>query len=825
MKNRTAWIGAAVALWGVAALAGFTFHIRWLTQLEPSRDASMTVSGAISLVLAAAALLWIQRTQMSWRRPVLWGPRLLTAALLALNAIALAENLMDVNLGVDWPSLHYWMADPALRVGRMAPNASLGFLFLGAGYLLVPNLHSRRRAAALDWLLGLVVVAGASGVVGYVIHIEELYTYHGIPAMPLYTALALLALAAGLWLLAREQGSAHSRARAAGGGRILSTAALVLIVVVLVAGASGLGVLWQVENQNAFSNLSLRRDERINYIAALLASRQGRGQLFVQQLAAQQLSATAPLQLPSPDFTAVWVENAHGAVTASAGRRVNPAMALPLTPNLALLWRDGFYLRQSLPQATVTAPAPPGSQADHTVVVEQPLPLLVPIGMETSIWGTSGEVGLCGPDPADAQAIACFPSRLRPAPYIASRYVYRDLVRPIVLALEGRSGVTVAPDFHNHRAMMAYGPIPGVPLALVAKIDTTETYASIRLQLELMVPLLAALTLVGLATLRRQVRPMVGALVESRNEAIYSEARFRAAAESSMDAFFIFECARDPERSSIIDFQLSFANSHGEAFAGLAAGARGRSLSEFPRLSASAGFFEKYKRVVKTRVPLLEEFAVPPGDSTASTNSPTWLYQQVVPLGDGVAVTVRDITERKRNEEHLTRLAQHDALTGLPNRRAFLSRLAHAMETAQRLRHQALLAVLYLDLDHLKVINDRFGHHQGDQLLRSFGARLRESVRTADTVARMGGDEFTVLLENLQGPVDAERVITTIFAALAAGAQLDGQQVPISASIGAAFYNGEPIGAETLLQQADIALYQAKRAGRNCFQVYAPPPA
>ncbi|HVB40572.1 MAG TPA: hypothetical protein VNE83_06700, partial [Terriglobales bacterium] len=129
--NRSTGIGASVALLGLAVLAGFAFHIRWLTQLQANRDASMTVNGAISLVLAGVALLWIQRAQRSWRRPVLWGPRLLTAALLALNAIAFAENMLDVNLGVDWPRLHYWMADPALRVGRMAPSTSLGFLILG----------------------------------------------------------------------------------------------------------------------------------------------------------------------------------------------------------------------------------------------------------------------------------------------------------------------------------------------------------------------------------------------------------------------------------------------------------------------------------------------------------------------------------------------------------------------------------------------------------------------------------------------------------------------------------------------------------------------
>jgi diguanylate cyclase (GGDEF)-like protein len=335
-----------------------------------------------------------------------------------------------------------------------------------------------------------------------------------------------------------------------------------------------------------------------------------------------------------------------------------------------------------------------------------------------------------------------------------------------------------------------------------------------------MVPLLAALTLAGLATLRRQMRPLVRELIRSRNQALYSEARFRAASESSLDAFFIFECAREPEHGGIIDFQLTYTNSHGECFAGLEPGRLGQHLSDFPLLADAGDFVNKYRRVVETRKPLVEEFEVTP---RGSAGPPVWLHQQAVPLGDGVAVTVHDITERKHNEERLTRLAQHDALTGLPNRRAFLDRLEHAMATSQRLRQQALLAVLFLDLDHLKTINDRHGHQQGDEMLRIFGARLRESVRGSDMVARMGGDEFTVLLENLQGPLDAERVIAAIFAALAPGTMLNGEHTVMSTSIGVAFYHGQDIGPEDLLQQADRALYQAKREGRNRFRVFAAP--
>lgn len=802
-------LGLAVAIFGAAVLLGFGAHIRWLVQLQTGRDASMSVAGAISLVLGGVALVWTNRALNGWRRPVLWGPRVLTLVLLALNAIGFAENLFDVNLGIDWPSLHYWLADPALRVGRPSLTTSLGFLLVGAALLVLPNLRSRRRGVAMRWLIGLTILVGASGVVGYVIHVEALITYHGIPAMPPYTAVALLTLAAGLWLAAKEQSWGRAMARAAQGAHILSTAALVLIVVVLVSGASGLAILWQVEQQNASANLSLRRDEHVAQITSLLSAAEARGRLWAQQQASPSGHAPHPtLTLPARDFNAAWRINARGEVTASAGTAVVPTLALPIAAGLELIWQDGYYLLQKLPSD------------GETLAIEQPIPLLSFTNGGGTAWGASGEIAMCGPDPADASAIACFPRPLRPYPVIVSRFIYQDVNRPISLALGGETGVTVAPDFRNQRALFAYAPVPGYRLGLIAKIDTSELYASIRLQLQLMIPLLAALTLLGLVTLRRQVRPMVRELVASRNEAIYSEARFRAAAESSMDAFYIFECVREPEHGTIVDFQLSYANSHGEAFAGLKPGTLGQPLSAFPRLVQAGSFVEKYKRVVETRQPLEEEFSnEPPGRA----GPPVWLHQQVVALGDGVAVTVHDVTERKHHEERLTRLAQHDSLTGLPNRRAFLSRLEHAMETSQRLHQQSLLAVLFLDLDHLKDINDRYGHQQGDLLLRHFGVRLRESVRTSDMVARMGGDEFTVLLENLQGPLDAERVIAAIFAALVPGAQLDHTHVPMSTSIGVAFYHGQNISPEELLGQADSALYRAKREGRNRFRVFAAP--
>src|SRR6185312_5042658 len=154
-------------------------------------------------------------------------------------------------------------------------------------------------------------------------------------------------------------------------------------------------------------------------------------------------------------------------------------------------------------------------------------------------------MGLCG-EVQGGREIECFPQRLRPYVFTVSPSINGE-ERPMTLALQGRTGVIQAPDYRGQRALAAYAPIPGLGLGLVVKRDTVEIFASIRQQLELMLPLLLALTVCGLEALRWQVRPLVRQLVESRNQALYNEARFRAAAESSMDAFFIFESVRDPD--------------------------------------------------------------------------------------------------------------------------------------------------------------------------------------------------------------------------------------------------------------------------------------
>ncbi|MEO8672123.1 MAG: EAL domain-containing protein [Tahibacter sp.] len=178
-----------------------------------------------------------------------------------------------------------------------------------------------------------------------------------------------------------------------------------------------------------------------------------------------------------------------------------------------------------------------------------------------------------------------------------------------------------------------------------------------------------------------------------------------------------------------------------------------------------------------------------------------------------------DITDRKRAEQELRYLANYDTLTGLPNRTLLGERLGHAIIRARR--NGRKVAVLFLDLDRFKHVNDSMGHAAGDRMLKAAGMRLRSNVRETDTVARLGGDEFTVVLEDVHDVNEAEQVALKLLSAFAEPLELDaGQEVVISPSIGVSLYPEHAQVPTDLLKFADTAMYQAKEHGRNTYKVY-----
>jgi len=180
---------------------------------------------------------------------------------------------------------------------------------------------------------------------------------------------------------------------------------------------------------------------------------------------------------------------------------------------------------------------------------------------------------------------------------------------------------------------------------------------------------------------------------------------------------------------------------------------------------------------------------------------------------------IRDITERIEAEEEIRRLAYHDALTGLPNRVLFYEQFTLAQARAQR--HKEMLAIVVLDLDHFKEVNDTLGHNVGDHLLNGVADRLRSLVRKEDVVARMGGDEFMILLQEIGSVDDASATATKIVDSFGHPFIVNNRSLHITTSVGVAIYPDDGTDMDTLMRNADVAMYRAKEEGRNSFRLFS----
>ncbi|HVE73102.1 MAG TPA: EAL domain-containing protein [Thermoanaerobaculia bacterium] len=227
-------------------------------------------------------------------------------------------------------------------------------------------------------------------------------------------------------------------------------------------------------------------------------------------------------------------------------------------------------------------------------------------------------------------------------------------------------------------------------------------------------------------------------------------------------------------------------------------------------------------RLITAIVPQVQQRGRWRGEATGlradGTSFPQEISLSAIAGDNSTVCVVRDITERTYAEEQIKHLAYHDALTNLPNRLLFKDRLSVALSHAHR--EQSSLAVLFLDLDRFKVINDSLGHNIGDQLLQAVAMRVAACVRESDTVARLGGDEFTVLVPRLHHSQDAAPIASKIIEAVRYPFHIEGREFYITTSIGISVYPEDGSDAETLIKNADTAMYQAKELGRDNYQLF-----
>ncbi|HEY1810462.1 MAG TPA: diguanylate cyclase [Acidobacteriaceae bacterium] len=289
-------------------------------------------------------------------------------------------------------------------------------------------------------------------------------------------------------------------------------------------------------------------------------------------------------------------------------------------------------------------------------------------------------------------------------------------------------------------------------------------------------------------------------------------ARFHAAAEHSLDDFYIFDGI--PDASGVItDFRFAYINPNAERRLGSPRESLyGKVLTEVRPFMIRSGLIEEYCTVVRTGIPYTCEVFV---DDDMIQG--TWLNVQVVKLGNSVAITSRDVTEHRRRSDHVHYLAHHDHLTGLANRTLLHERLRQAILRAQE--YDQKVAVFLIDLDDFKRINDSVGHVEGDRLLATIGQRLLTSVRESDTVARIGGDEFVIVMPDFRTLDDVRHCGQQIISHAAQSIRIGGRELRLTLSVGVAIYPEAGDTVEELLRNADTAMYSVKDSGRNslCF--------
>lgn len=395
-------------------------------------------------------------------------------------------------------------------------------------------------------------------------------------------------------------------------------------------------------------------------------------------------------------------------------------------------------------------------------------------------------------------------------PGFASLSLLVDPIYPISYAVIGAAvllpaaahiGETEADriDLHGARLVFLCGSLALIPIA--AFIGAGDQ-AIVRVSISVLVAAVA----LRFAALTRTVQ-------NANRAAEASSTRFANLASAAPVA--IFECSAD--------LTIVFANEAAERFLGMSP--VGKSANEL-----ITGFVDDRDQPI-----LFDAVKTILNGAATSTQlrlrnlsgAQRWVVWSAVPIlsgpngFSGAFVSIIDITAIKDAEQMLTLQATHDALTGLPNRRMLLDRLSSAVRRLDRMPGQ--LAVLFLDLDGFKLVNDRYGHDAGDELLNLVATRLLHTVRAADTVARLGGDEFVIILEHISDSANAVAIANNILRSIREPAELADAVVTVSASIGIAISSDPHADPDGLLHDADTAMYAAKRAGPGIAHTFGDP--
>lgn len=535
-------VGAVLIALSLAVMAGWWWQIPRLVQLRPGW-VGMAFNTALCFALAGIALA-IPERYARLRRRVHVGVGLF---LIILPSAVFAQNLLARDLGIDWPALHAWLADPNPHPGRMAPNTSLGFVLAGA-VLLALNARHGVRKYAVQVLTYLLLVLSVLSLVGYGLKLELLYSWYQYTRMAVHTAAAFFLLGLGLAAMWYRAPWFARMYRGRDDVRISLMSGAIMIAITATAGVVSFVSIEEQTEKSLGNGLELALANRVDLFATAMQHSVEKMELIVgrsalraqmQALARDPTDARvhAALQrlaegaLGAGGFGMVAFHTVDNRERVRVGASVQrPLLRVPVTlgHEAHALWDRGFVLR-------VRVPVRDDGKDLGFVVGEQPIPIITHSLIAATTPGTTAETVMCR---REGERLRCFPSRMSPQGLAIPDTVDGQRL-PILHAFAGGRGVTIARDYRRQHVLVAYAPLADTGLAMVLKMDTAELYAPIRRRLQQVVPLLLVLVAVGVVLLRWQVLPLVRALVQSEQTArARSEAvrRLASIVESSNDA-------------------------------------------------------------------------------------------------------------------------------------------------------------------------------------------------------------------------------------------------------------------------------------------------
>lgn len=527
-------------------------------------------------------------------------------------------------------------------------------------------------------------------------------------------------------------------------------------------------------------------------------------------IAIAELQRVADSFLPT-GFTGVAIYDKRGQVVARAGqfsKKQDLSVSLKTNNRAYLMWDEQFILHVSMEMFDK------GGVRVGTVMTESYLPLLTRAISEVGQMGKTDELALCVALSDDDKNADCFIRRISGKEFKRYPLMLEDKPLPMNYALSGSSGIAFTRDYRREQVIAAYAPVGTFGLGMMLKIDQAELYSPVNEKLKFIVPLLALLVLLGMLLLNFLVRPLVRKLVESERATrqLHIELhQFKSTLDQTLDCIFMF----DPHT-----LQFSYVNDGAKQQIGY-------SEAEILRMSVADMVSEfslsEFQKLVQ---PLIE--GLQPSLTFQSNHLhknghsiPVEVFLQLVRLEGQeprFVAMVNDISDRLAVQKQIEFLAFHDALTRLPNRLLARDHFEQAVLAIER--ESAKVAVLFIDLDNFKTINDSLGHTIGDGLLKGVAVRLRECLREIDTLSRQGGDEFLIVLNNMRDTDSITLVAEKILKRIAEPFSIEQHEFSISLSIGISVYQDDSNDFDTLLKQADTAMYQAKESGRNAYRFH-----